>query len=302
VDPKPKYYKHQAYKNPSYGASDELVKKSLSNSGAQTIQEGPLSAHLVKDSSEDHIRVQIRGEASRQLLWNEAVDGLCGDAGALRMLIANVMKAMPYEAFFWECAPVSPATVGTRRFEFVVLPAKGLEMARVDPIPFADHLDDYRGQAIARTFTNLGGDSTLVVPTWADPGKQDPATYTHIARFFREAPEVQQMTLLQELGFAVRQRLQTVHPKTTLWVSTAGLGVYWLHMRVDPKPKYYKHQAYKNPSYGASDELVKRSLSNFGAQTIQEGPLSAHLVKDPCLRASLRTPCQSDKSAKIQRV
>jgi len=113
---------------------------------------------------------------------------------------------------------------------------------------------------------------------------------------------VQQMTLLQELGFAVRQRLQTERPKTTLWVSTAGLGVYWLHMRVDPKPKYYKHQAYKNPSYGASDELVKRSLGNFGAQTIQEGPLSAHLVKDPCLRASLRTPCQSDKSAKIQRV
>jgi len=233
----------------------------------QTIQEGPLSAHLVRDPSEDHIRVQIWSETSRQLLWNEAVDWLCGDAGALRMLMANVLKAMPYKAFFWECAPVSPATAGTRRFEFVVLPSRGLEVARVDPTPFAEHLDDYRGQAIARTFTNLRGDSTLVVPTWADPGKQDPATYTHIARFFREAPNVQQMALLQELGFAVRQRLQTVHPKTNLWVSTAGLGVYWLHMRVDPTPKYYKHQAYKNPTYCASDEMgqeITQQLSRGG--------------------------------------
>ena len=29
-----------------------------------------------------------------------------------------------------------------------------------------------------------------------------------------------------------------------LWVSTAGLGVSWLHVRLDARPKYYRHDAY----------------------------------------------------------
>jgi len=31
----------------------------------------------------------------------------------------------------------------------------------------------------------------------------------------------------------------------TFWVSTSGLGVAWLHVRVDSKPKYYSHEAYR---------------------------------------------------------
>ena len=31
-----------------------------------------------------------------------------------------------------------------------------------------------------------------------------------------------------------------------LWVSTSGLGVYWLHVRLDSYPKYYQHAPYKN--------------------------------------------------------
>ena len=29
------------------------------------------------------------------------------------------------------------------------------------------------------------------------------------------------------------------------WLSTAGMGVYWLHVRVDSRPKYYRYQGYK---------------------------------------------------------
>jgi len=29
------------------------------------------------------------------------------------------------------------------------------------------------------------------------------------------------------------------------WLSTAGLGVYWLHLRLDSRPKYYRYQPYK---------------------------------------------------------
>lgn len=32
-----------------------------------------------------------------------------------------------------------------------------------------------------------------------------------------------------------------------LWVSTSGLGVSWLHVRLDSRPKYYTYAPYKQP-------------------------------------------------------
>merc|ERR1740121_3164618 len=262
-----------------------------------SIPVGPLLAPFAEDSSGSHVRVQIwqvGAQTPRPILWNEAVAWLCGDASELRKLLAKVFKALPYEAFFWECSPVSPATARTGRFEFVALPAPAaLEAARADSRPFAEHLDQHRGWATARTFSNVGGDSRLVAPTWAD--RRDPAAYTHIARFFREAPEAQQMILLQEVGVAIDQSLQTLGKDVNLWVSTAGLAVYWLHVRLDLKPKYYQHDAYKNPNYRASDELAQQLvthhievLAEVGPQpasttcaSIQAGPLPAPLDQDP---------------------
>ena len=31
-----------------------------------------------------------------------------------------------------------------------------------------------------------------------------------------------------------------------VWVSTAGAGVSWLHVRLDDRPKYYGYQPYRN--------------------------------------------------------
>jgi len=30
-----------------------------------------------------------------------------------------------------------------------------------------------------------------------------------------------------------------------VWLSTAGGGVSWLHVRLDDRPKYYHHAAYR---------------------------------------------------------
>jgi len=210
------------------------------------------------------VRVQIWqacAQAARPILWIEAVAWLRDDASELRKLLARVFRVLPYTAFFWECSPVSPATAGARWFEFVALPAPALEAARADSRPFAEHLDQYRGLAAARTFANLRGDSMLVAPTMAQ--MQDPAAYTHIARFFREAPEAQQMILLREVGVAIDQALQTLGESTNLWVSTAGLNVYWLSVRLDPKPKYYQHKAYKNSRYMATDDLAQHIAPQY---------------------------------------
>lgn len=44
-----------------------------------------------------------------------------------------------------------------------------------------------------------------------------------------------------------------------IWLSTSGLGVYWLHMRLDRRPKYYTYEPFKE--FGDARE---GDLDNWG--------------------------------------
>lgn len=215
--------------------------------------EGAQDGTEPEDSSQMGAKRAADGNSSspRPLVWSEAVQALQGDDPAFRQLLARVLHDVPHEAYFWECPPVSAATAGRRRFEFVLLEAGPLRHLNADTGPFAEHLDRYRGQEVARTFANLGGDSRLVAPAWAV--EEDPEAYAHAGRFFRRAPLAQRLALLKELGHAIDKRLAEVSPETPLWVSTEGSGVYWLHVRLDPRPKYYHHSAYRDPNYGREE-------------------------------------------------
>ena len=49
------------------------------------------------------------------------------------------------------------------------------------------------------------------------------------------------LELWAAVGVAVKEALG----EQPLWVSTSGLGVYWLHVRLDSSPKYFQHTPYK---------------------------------------------------------
>jgi hypothetical protein len=83
----------------------------------------------------------------------------------------------------------------------------------------------------------LGGDTELVVPCPIDP-KCD---YSHLASFLRSASKQQTQHLWRLVGATVSEQLG-VHP---IWLSTAGMGVPWLHVRISNKPKYYAFEPYK---------------------------------------------------------
>ena len=86
-------------------------------------------------------------------------------------------------------------------------------------------------------FPNLGGDALLLAPCPTGPVK----AYAHLAAFLRGAPEAQVLELWRVLGRHVEHRVG----KRLFWVSTSGLGVYWLHLRLDDIPKYYQHAPYR---------------------------------------------------------
>jgi hypothetical protein len=155
------------------------------------------------------------------------------DAG-FRSVFNAQLADTPYSAYRWETPPVTEATV-SRPFEFVLLDSPGLAR-RPDREAFAEHFDAASEEGVV-VFPNLGGDAIMVVPC--------PLTstfaYGHLAAFVREAPETQWHALWRSVGEAMRRRVGT----KPVWLSTAGGGVSWLHVRLDDRPKYYGYGPYR---------------------------------------------------------
>ena len=139
----------------------------------------------------------------------------------------------PYTAFRWETPGVTAVTL-TRPFECVLLDSPDLARPS-DPSAFATYLADATSPVV--TFPNLGRDATLVVPC----ALADRSAYCHLAAFVRLAPEAQRTALWQAVGEAMSGRVS----KRPVWLSTAGAGVPWLHVRLDDRPKYYGHAGYR---------------------------------------------------------
>jgi hypothetical protein len=138
-----------------------------------------------------------------------------------------------YKAFRWETPPITMATL-SRRFEFVLLDSPSLDRP-VDAEAFAEHfsnsIDDIAW------FPNIGGDATMIVP--CPVGKL--SMYGHLAAFASEAPLAQRDALWRSVGETLAAQLA----HEPLWLSTAGAGVSWLHVRIDRQPKYYGYAPYR---------------------------------------------------------
>ncbi len=139
----------------------------------------------------------------------------------------------PFSAFRWETPPITTATAD-RAFEFVLIDSPGLAR-NPDPDAFAEHFDGVSQGVIE--FANLGKDAVMVVPRPDGP----PSAYGHLAAFVRHAPQPQRDELWQMVGAAMQRRLGA----KPVWLSTAGAGVSWLHVRLDDRPKYYGYSPYR---------------------------------------------------------
>ena len=177
------------------------------------------------------------GLDARPATFAEVIRAWQDDAG-FRAWFNALLADVPYPAFRWETPAVTATTTG-RAFEFVLLDDPGLAR-RPNPVAFADHFDGTEVVA----FANLGGDAVLVVPSPAS----DPSAYGHLAAFVRLAPEAQRHALWRAVGAATTRRMGT----RPVWLSTAGAGVPWLHVRLDDRPKYYGYAPYRHAA-GVSD-------------------------------------------------
>ncbi len=153
---------------------------------------------------------------------------------AFRDFYLAMLTAVSYPAIFWEMPPITKNTLN-QPYEFVAIDSPSLARVPTNIRPFAGQLSRQPEQSVI-SFHNLGRDAFLVVP------QRLSGDYPHLMAFLQTASMAQQHELLRVLGTAVFANLSD----QPMWISTSGLGVYWLHVRLDSRPKYYTHLPYRN--------------------------------------------------------
>ena len=174
-------------------------------------------------------------QEDKLLSYREVID-LWISSREFRAFYNQTLADCPFEGICWETPPVTRNNID-RDFECMLINEPRFTRLQPDEASFSEHFDAYPDASVL-TFPNLGHNAMLVVPT----PEADPHTYTHLANFVRQAPESQRDELWMQVGLAMEDRLGY----RPVWLSTAGMGVFWLHIRLDDRPKYYRYHEYKN--------------------------------------------------------
>lgn len=152
-----------------------------------------------------------------------------------RSFYSGILSGCPFESFYWENMPISQDNLD-KTYEFVLIDADILGQMKADKSSFLPYFKDTEKYVVS--FLNLGRDALLIVPT--PHAKED--VYGHLANMVRYAPEEQVQALWQNVG----EKCLELLGRKNIWLSTCGIGVPWVHVRLDTYPKYYRYKEYSH--------------------------------------------------------
>lgn len=171
--------------------------------------------------------------------------------------LSKLIASSPYSSLLFEVPGTTWDKSDVTRFEFALVDAPELDAFvdrnGPDQDAFKEHFESSscdRGTSSVCAFANLGGDATLVSPLPLGEVTND-ATYSHLARFIRGAPGNQ---IMEFWSVASSTYLDVLRRKgmrrndglvSWTWFSSSGMGVAWLHLRIDDRPKYYSYVPFK---------------------------------------------------------
>ncbi|WP_376697134.1 DUF6940 family protein [Wenzhouxiangella sp. EGI_FJ10305] len=181
------------------------------------------------------VRLNLAG-SSGLLSWREVLAGWRREP-ELGEILGQALAELRFVAFRWETPAMTHDRLDTP-FECMAVDDASLD-GRAEPASFSEY---FRSDRDVVRFPNLGGDATMVVPC----PRADESAYVHLAAFLRRAPRDQQRELWRVVSVAMSERLGD----RPVWLSTAGGGVAWLHVRLDDRPKYYAHAPYRDSLVG----------------------------------------------------
>ncbi len=183
------------------------------------------------ESSTSNFKFRIK-ENDQPISHKRFLD-LLNDSDSFREFYTEVLAKCNFEAFFWENKPVTKSNL-KESYECNLVSSDFLAGVSPDTQTFASY---FKTEEQVVSFPNLGGDAQLVAPC----PRQADSTYTHIGNFLKSAPGTQIMAFWERVAGEMHENIG----KKPRWLSTSGLGVFWLHARIDSFPKYYQTQQYK---------------------------------------------------------
>jgi hypothetical protein len=142
------------------------------------------------------------------------------------------LSGQAYKGAFLECPAYSSKT-SDLPFQCVLINSPDLDLKPANPSAFVRKLAEVTEDG-SGVFPNINNSATLISP------QAKAADYSHLLAFLRRANPHQIANLWETTSKVVLQQAGD----DPLWISTSGLGVPWLHIRVDTQPKYYRHLAY----------------------------------------------------------
>jgi hypothetical protein len=190
----------------------------------------------IKGQNENTVRFRLKKEY-QNLSFKEVFKLWRDNADFIEFYKDELIK-LNYQAFYWEHPAIKEAFLD-KNYECILQRSKPLEHLASNESAFKDYLDSKEKVV---DFMNLGKNARLIVPT----KKTDRAIYNHLGLFIRLAEKEQIIEVFKRVGVSIFKEIKT---QKLIWLNTAGLGVIWLHIRMDTKPKYYKTKRYKEPNF-----------------------------------------------------
>lgn len=182
------------------------------------------------------LRFQILRNES-VLSYGQVIDYWINDQD-FRDIYCTLIRGSGLASYVWETPAITSHNL-QRPFEFVLFRIPSWSVSP-DNTTFAEYFDKNKGDHGVVVFGNLGRDALLVVPSPLEEG----IDFSNLSAFLMNAPDEQQQALWRVVGNSVKKHLS----ENPLWISVAGGGVAWLHVRLDSSPKYYRYNPYRSMS------------------------------------------------------
>lgn len=186
-------------------------------------------------SVENGFKCQFMTASGNLLTFGQVLEMMQDFPLRFNALLRKSVKKTKFDAVFWECKPITKSTI-SKPFECVFLNAERNFTGKTK-----NHLTfrEVCGNKVVCATPNRGGNgSTMLVIPECRPEHD----FGHLANFVKSMePDIQApfWTLVAE---QVRTKLDD---KKKVFISTSGLAVNWLHVRIEIVPKYYNFACYK---------------------------------------------------------
>jgi len=202
----------------------------------------------------------------------------------LMSALKNAIDGYELGAYFWECPPVSKKTIN-KPFEFVVTKSDALtDIKQQDYSAYEEYLNKEENYFnYGCSFLVLDQDEgKLIIPTLCysrtetEEGiKTEIEDYRNISEFVYHSPYSQSSEFWSEVGRVLEEELNKGGVR---WLSTYGLEVHYLSVRIDKQPKYYQHEEYKQLSEEEKTSITEAKKTIGTKKALVGGAIALFVV------------------------